>query len=244
MQLLNVQLELANALTTNEECLGLQFHENMQIYRHSSQYAMQRALYTTYPLIRKLVGDDFFVMLMKDYIVKYPSRSPYLQEYGVYFGDYVAIHPALKNLVYLSEVAKFEWAYHQLINAADAAFAPLHVLQNIPEEKYPMLRIVLNPASALIKFYYPILDIIELCEGSVKEVDISGGRVNLLMIRREGEIKLQALSDAEFTFLHALQENETLAASLHAAKVYDAHFDVAKRLPNWVKDKTLVSFVW
>lgn len=244
MHLQNVQLDFANALITGEELPGATQSENLVIYQNSSLSAMRYALFEVYPLICKLVGKEFFDVLAKDYIKKYPSRSPNLQEYGLYFSDYVSHHPALKNLVYLSEVAKFEWACHTVYYAADANPAPIHVLKSIPPEKYPMLRITLNPACELIKFYYPILDIIDLCEGRCKEVNINAGSVHLLIIRRDLEIKLVSLSAADFTFLQCLQEGGTLAAAIQDAQVHDSHFDIQVKLPAWIKDKTMVGFVW
>jgi hypothetical protein len=215
--------------------------QNISIYQHNMIACLTRTLQETYPLITKLVGQDFFPMAAKEYIQQYPSRSSNLHDYGAYFSDFLATYPPVHDLIYLTEVAQFEWACHRLYFAPDHRALDVTTLGNFSESLYENLHFALHPASKLIKFHFPIIRIIELCKGDIDgDLDISQGGVNLLLIRRELDISLVELTLAEFTFLDMLNDNKSLLESLNTALLIDADFKLEEKLKNWVIDKTIV----
>ena len=243
MSLQNEQAEFAEVLFAEDEHTdSVTPSQNMIIYRNNMMTNLKQTLHNTYPMIAKLVGEDFFRVAIKEYIHLYPSRSGNLHDYGEYFSDFLAEYPPVKNLPYLVEVAKFEWACHQLHFASDHAALDMKSLAAIAPEQYDQIHFVLHPASRIIKFHYPILQIIDLCKGATNaQIDINeGGGVNLLIIRRHLDIMLQPLSPADFTFLCALQHHNSLSEALEEALRVDAEFNLEARLPAWIQDKTIV----
>lgn len=243
MSLLNVQLEFANAIIDKTNINSVHPAHHIEIYRHNVQQTLLNLLAEIYPLISKLVGNDYFVMLAKEYTELYPSRTGNLHEYGHYFNDFIADHASLKHLPYLSEVAYFEWTCHNLFFTADAPTLDLTTLRQVTEDQYQNLHVCLNPALALIKFYYPILDIIELCQTNHnKEVNLNKGDTFLLMLRSENKIKLQALPQADFYFLCQLQDGATLGTALATAQTYSEDFDLARQMVKLIKTHIITSF--
>lgn len=164
-----------------------------------------------------------------------------LHEYGEYFADFLSEHSALESLVYLYEVAKFEWVCHGLHFAADHLPLNLEALAEIPPEEYDALHFILNPASHLMQFQYPILQIIDLCKGLTDDdIDLTAGGMNLLIIRRTDDIMLMPLSPADYVFLTQLHIGAALAQALQAATHVDSDFKLEAKLPGWIQDKTLV----
>lgn len=237
MLLQNVLDEFAESLNTKDDLLS----GNMSIYRNNMISSLVQTLFSTYKMIVKIVGEDFFRQMAKEYIDSYPSASGNLHDYGEYLGDFVAEYPPAFNLPYLSEVALFEWTCHVLQDASDSQPLDIKNLESLSPDKFQELRFSLHPASRLIQFQYPILRIMDLCKGEVEdEINLDEGGVNLLLIRRELEIILVPLSLADYTFLSALGRNEALGEALDHSLIHDPDFKLEEKLPKWIQDKTLV----
>jgi hypothetical protein len=146
-----------------------------------------------------------------------------------------------KELDYLSDVAKFEWAYHTLHFASEHAPFNLALLTNLSPEQYDDLHFILHPASRVLTFDYPILRIIDLCKNDVDEdVNLDAGGDNILIIRREWEIELFSLDTADYIFLSSLQNNMTLADALEETLQADSTFKLDEKLAMWIREKIIV----
>lgn len=242
MTLQNLQSELAELMLANDtqtELVDPAF--NIAIYHNNMTTNLVHALQDTYPLISQLVGNDFFRITAKEYIERYPSRSGNLHDYGQYFSDFLAEYQPVKTLHYLSEVAQFEWICHTLYFAANHSEFDTSDLAHLSPDAYGQLHFLLHPASQLMKFYYPIARIIDLCRGEIEgNIDINEGGAYMLIIRRESDIKLVSLSLAEFTFLTALHDSKPLSQALDMAMQLDSSFSLEEKLPSWIQDKTIV----
>lgn len=242
MQLSNLQAELADAILMADDTIDCaEPAAHIAIYHNNVMSTLINTLRTTFPLIEKLVGEDFFRITAKEYIKHYPSRHSNLNAYGNYFSDFLASYAPVHNLIYLAEVAQFEWLCHQVNIAPDHARFDLKKLSHIAPAHYHELHFILHPASHLQRFHYPMLDIIEICrEDADITLDITKGGINLLMIRRDQDISLVPLTNAEFTFLEMLQDGKSVSEALNTALMLDAQFNLEEKLPAWIKDKTLI----
>lgn len=241
MSLQNVQAELAELLFNKETTNVITPVENFSIYRNNIRSALISTLQETYPLIVKLLGEDFFKVACREYIAQYPSRSSNLNDYGEYFSHFLAHYPPVKNLIYLVEVAEFEWICHRLYFAADHSGFDVSRLRPLVKDQYENIHFSLHPALVVKKFHYPMLDIIDLCNHrSDKEVDITQGSINLIIARRDFEIKLIPIADADFQFLNAIQEGATLGQAYMATQRYDTKWDIEKKLVDYIQQKVIV----
>lgn len=244
MQLQNLQLEFAETLLMNDtHAAFIHPAENLEIYFRNMQSHLMQALREAYPLIQKLVGERFFTIAAYDYIERYPSVSSSLHDYGAYFSDFLAEYAPVKQLIYLAEVAQFEWLCRSLLFAAEPDAFPFEKLNAVSASQYDQLYFSLHPASAVRQFYYPILKITELCqqeEEALETIDVNSGGIYLLLIRREFEVALAELTQADYVFLTALSNNQPVSTALDAALQIDAHFQLDEKLPQWIQNKTIV----
>lgn len=240
----NLQVELAEAILTHSNDTALVSHPaRLSIYHHHIMTTLTNALRQTYPLIVKLVGFDFFYLAAKDYILNYPSRNSTLHEYGEYFSDFLADYAPVKNLVYLSEVADFEWKCRQIYFAPDHAPLDVNTLYTIARENYDRLHFSMHPASMLMKCYFPLLKIVELCqEPDAQEVNLNEKGVNLLIFRKELDIILSDLPQADFFFLQACSQHRSLSEAFATALQYDANFSLEVKLTEFINEKILIDF--
>lgn len=238
----NVQAELAEVLFSKDDATDLlQPGKHIEIYRNNIYATLVECLKSTYPMVEKLLGDDFFVMTAKEYIHRYPSRSGNLYEYGEYFGDFLAVYQPVHHLIYLAEVAEFEWACHKVYLAADAPTFDIQNLQTLTPTQYEQLRFTLNPASFLRKFHFPILQILDLCLTNPDEtIDLNQDGTNLLILRKNLDLALLAISHEDFIFLEALQQNYTLLDALHRTQQVDQYYNLEEKLPAFIQNKIIV----
>lgn len=241
MQLQNVQGEFAQAITEDSGMQGVYPWENVCIYQNNIFSSLLHALQETYPMVLKLIGAPFFRRTAREYIERYPSRSPNLHDYGEYFSSFIAEQPSLKNLIYLAEVAQFEWYCHMLAVAPEHEGLDVAVIEKLTPDQYEHIQFILHPASKLMKCHFPMLRIIDLCQQQIEgTLNLDEGGVNLLIIRRNFEIRVMPLNAAEFTFLSALDNNCSLAQALNAALNTGVPFQLEVTLPAMIKSRTIV----
>ncbi len=107
----------------------------------------------------------------------------------------------MHELIYLAEVAEFEWAYNTIYHAPNHPPFAAHTLASFPPEQHEKLHFMLHPAAWLHKFHYPILQIRELClEQHQENINLKLGGVNLLMIRKDLEINFISMPPADLRF--------------------------------------------
>jgi len=244
MTLQNLQAEFLEQLFSENEAKSSVYPlSRLAIHRNNIITQLTNVLRETYPLVNKLLGSDFFNMTAKHYIEQYPSRHPCLQHYGEFFSNFLTEFAPVRNLVYLPEVAAFEWHCHQVFYAAEHPGLDKTMLASVPPEKYDQLHFSLHPAARLFQSHFPLLKIIDLCEKKIEEeINYNQGGVNLLIKRSEFDIKLLELTDAEFAFLSALNESQSLSTALDEARLHDPAFDLQIRLPEWIQNKTIVDY--
>lgn len=244
MTLQNLQADFVELLLGDEDkAEWLQSSQNLFIYRNNIFNTLLNTLRECYPLVEKLVGESFFRTAARNYITTYPSLSSNLHDYGQYFSAFLTEYAPVKTLVYLPEVAKFEWLCHSLTFAPNHAPLDIKLLSNLTPEQQQNLRFTLHPASYVTQFHYPILDIIELCQGNIEEINnLSEAKTYLLIIRRHLDVSIAPLNLAEFLFLSALQENKTLSQALDMTMHADANFQLDEKLPLWISNKTIIGF--
>jgi len=242
MTLQSLQAEFAESLFADEpHCEGVRPQSNLIIYQNNLFTNLSRALRATYPLIIKLVGEEFFPLVAKAYCKQYPSRSNNLDDYGAYFGSFLAEFGPTRTLIYLPEVAEFEWACHEASFASDHSLLAIEALQRITPESYNDLHFVLHPMIRVMKCNFPILRIIELCKGEIdEEINVDNGGDNIMISAKDNTIKLTTLSDGDCQFLSLVGEGLALAAVLEATLATEPEFNLQEKLPLWVQQGVIV----
>ena len=222
---------------------GLSAARRLQVYRNNVFASLTGALRACYPVVNRLLGEQFFDWAAKHYIRDYPSTSGNLHEFGREYAGFIRAFPPAAELLYLADVARLEWAYQEVFHATEPGASGLVELSWVPPDRYGELRFKLHTASRLLVSEYPILHIWQVnqpgCDG---RVDLGEGGVNLLVIRRGLEIQIEALSPAEYTLLENLARGHVMSyAAAHALNA-EPNFDLPACLRRHVARKTIVGF--
>ncbi len=215
----------------------------LAIYRGNVIANAVRALAATYPIIRKLVGDEFFDGLVRAYCREHPSVSGDLNQLGEKFADFVDAFPPTQSLPYLPDVARLEWLAHSAHYAADHAALDMGSLASLREDDYPRLALTLHPAVAVLASSYPVFRIWEVHQDDYRgelAVDLETGAEWVVVYRPRFRAVVAALSGGEFCFLDAILHGKLLGEAMQLALAKDAGFDLSENLKRWIAANIVV----
>lgn len=186
------------------------------VYRNNTTILLSEALGATFPIVRELVGGDFFANLCRAFVRTRPPKSPCLHEYGRDFADFIESVPGVEQLPYLADMARLEWAVNQALYAAnDAPLDPTR-LSEISADDYARLTFACHPATRVIRSAYPIHAIWALHQPSAGDddrVDLDVGAEAVLVTRPGADVLMVKLSPGEAVFIQALVDGATLEAA-------------------------------
>lgn len=183
--------------------------EQLSIYRGSIFGGLKKALAETYPVTKELVGDDFFNMLLGQYIKTYPCKVHDLNDYGEELPEFIQNLKQARSIPYLADVALLEWHCNVILNTkvqknnlADLSF--LNVQEKI------QLRLSLQNGSTLFQSCYPVDKIWGFHQNdSDDELEIVEELVSLLVWKNEHEVRVERLSIEQFYFLEQINRGIT-----------------------------------
>lgn len=205
----------------------------LRVYRHHVFESLRSALAATFPTVQTLVGADFFRGLARGFIGKSPPDQPVLAEYGAAFPAFIAGQEAARDLPYLADVARLDWALNLAFHApADGRLAAAD-LAVVPADRLPSLRLGLAPGSALIRSPYPLDRIWAASQPDAPagRVDLDSGGAHLLVLRRPDDAAFVALSAGEAAFVASLADGLSLEeAACQAGTGFDLSAAFARLL--------------
>lgn len=126
------------------------------VYRNNVAVGLKSALELGFPVIRQLVGTDFFAAMAGEFLRKHPPKSRIMAEYGDEFPQFLAVFPPAAHLRYLPDVARLEQALRESYHAADAVQMPMDRLAGLSEAALLAARFRFAPSLRLIRSTYPI----------------------------------------------------------------------------------------
>ncbi len=217
----------------------------LDIYRNNVFGCLTDALEMAYPVVLKLVGVEFFEHLASEFIRKTPSKSGNLHNFGGELAEFIAEFPSARDLVYLPDVARLEWACHEVFFSEDHPSLQSDRLAMVPEDQQKRLKFHLHPATRLIASEFPIHRIWETNQDGFTgdpAIHLDRGGVHLLVRRRDYQAVLQPLTPGEWSFLNSCQAGEGLTLASESALGKDPHFDIGETLKQCVADSILVDF--
>jgi hypothetical protein len=215
------------------------------IYRNNVLGNYRKAMAATYPVVRRLVGAEFFAAAIDAFVRVYPSTRGNVNRYGGEFARFLATYPPARELAYLPDVARVEWAIDQANIAADAAALDLAALAAVPEDALGKLRLALHPSVQLVASPYPVLRIWQANQpdhAGDERVDLAEGGDALLIARGAQRVTIERLDPGAHAFLLALARDLELQDAVEHALAVEAAFDLPAALKAHVAARIIVAF--
>lgn len=216
------------------------------IYANNAREGFLSALAATFPVIERLAGQEWFRQTGREYMHRNPSRSGNLHFVGERFAAFLDDALRGTQYAYFADVARLEWAYQEVLVAADHPSFEISALASVSPADYGSLVFRVHPALRLVESRYPVLAIWKANQpdatGMAPSISLDAGASRVLIIRREDHVELRELGAAEFAVLAAFQGGATLGEAFDSAAGADASADLAALLGHVVKLETLVDF--
>lgn len=194
--------------------------KRFSVYRNNVVFGLINALAERFPVCLRLVGDDFFRAMARLFVRASPPKSPVLAEYGEDFPGFISTFDPARELPYLADVARLEWAIGRAYHAADATPLSLEAVRATPADRLGDAIFTLHPSVRLVSSPFPILSIwsTNAFERRVREVSLDGGE-DVLIVRPHLEVKAHLLPSGGYPFVMALMKGETVSAASTAKKL-------------------------
>lgn len=229
---------------------GLGGQRRLNIYRNGIRVGFRDALAGVYEVVQGLVGEEFFARLAEHYVRAHPSSTGNIHDFGGAFAHFLATVPELESLPYLPDVARLEWAYHQVFHASTGASLDLARLAQLPASAHEALRLSLSPACRLLSSDFPVLRIWQanrtdaVRAGAQPEiVSLDEGGMSLALARNGMEIALHPLKAGTYALLEVIAAGRPFGVACVAALDAEAGCDVGAVLQYAVTHQMVTDFL-
>lgn len=201
------------AISVDEDYAKYSAEVAVEVYRNNYRGNLHDALAGAYPVVKQLVGDDFFRFMTRKFITQYPSRNANLHSYGAELAEFVATFEPAKELVYLPDVARLEWACHCAYFADDGAVLNPNELAGVAPAAYANLVLHMHPSCHVLHSNYPITAIWQAHQPGAPEdfrIDLDSGPVDALVSRNNDVVAVTELARADVAWLLRIKAGTTL----------------------------------
>lgn len=183
------------------------------VYRNNVVVSLTDAIATGFPVILKLVGEDFFRAMAGVFVRAHPPESPVLAQYGAAFPGFLEAFEPVAHLPYLADVARLEFALREAYHAADATpVAP----DALAHPRLMEARLRLAPATRLVASPYPI-HAIWRANTEVGAPPAKGGAETVLVTRPDWDPWPRLIAPASARLVSTLIEGLSFAEAIEAA---------------------------
>ena len=216
----------------------------LAIYRANMVAAADKALSAAYPVIRQVVGAEFFHALAREYQRRTPSTSGDLGEFGATFDAFVADFEHTQSLPYLPDLARLEWATHRAYGAADAPAWDAATLAGVEPDRQAAIRFAWSPGLAVVASATPVVRIWTIHQpGFDGEFDVDWTRPETALVARDGfAVTVTACSVADAHFLHGSLAGAPLGEAAAATLEHHPDFDLGALLGRALAQRLVCGF--
>ncbi|MBT6407786.1 MAG: DUF2063 domain-containing protein [Rhodospirillaceae bacterium] len=224
---------------------GLTAAEKVSIHRNNTFLTLTDSLTAVFPVVARLVGEEFFAATAREFIQRCPPRHASLLFYGGGFGDFLDGFAPAASLPYLGDVARLEWAWHEAFHAGDAKPLAADDLQRLAVESLGRLKLTPHPSAGLLISDYPTAAIWQAnqsCDGDPETINLDAGGCTLLVIRPALDVEVRILKPGVHALLSVLISGGDLTQAHAGAVAVDENFDFESAIADLIGGGTFTSY--
>jgi uncharacterized protein (UPF0276 family) len=217
----------------------------LELYRGNLSATWDKTLSAAYPVLRQLVGDEFFAALARAYGMAHPSVDADLNRFGTHFAEFLAGFEPVAEYPYLPDMARFEWALHRAHFAPDAQQLAAGALGGLTPGQLEAAHFTLHPASCLLASDWNIVRLWQAhqADSGVVFPESIEQTSWAVVARPRWKAELAPLSHAAHAALSVLAAGGSFGVALDAAFEIDEAFDIAANLQQWMELALLTELV-
>lgn len=235
-----------NILSVIKPSTQLTAQQHLNIYRSSTQGALQKALQEIFPVCLKLVGENFFIGMANAFIEKTHSISFDIGQYGYHFPEHIRHYAPAQALPYLADVACLEWAWHCVFSGPESSSLDFKELTQILEVEWNRILFLLPTNLFLLESHYPIHRIWQVNQDTFTDdptIELTQPRLFYFIIwRQELVVHIDELTYFEWRVLHWLKAGLTIAEVCDNITFNFPNGNIVVLLPQLVSKKWISGF--
>jgi hypothetical protein len=221
--------------------------QRLDVYREGYYLRLIDILIMDFETLKKMLGDELFDQLARQYIDTYSSNHFSVRYFGRHFAKFLESNASVAPIY--SEMAKFEWALSSAHDAQDAPHLSVDDISKISPELWAEMRFALHPSIELLPFFSNAPEIWRNIDagGEVAEVKYQSEPHYWLVWRFNLQTFFIPLNQPELVMLQSIQTGKTFSAVCEDLCDWLAEEEViqfaASTLRNWVTEG-IFSKVW
>ena len=201
------------------------------VYRNNVAVGLRKALQSRFPVVEKIIGEEFFAAMALVYVREQPPRSPQLTTYGDELPAFIAAFEPARELPYLADVARLEAARTRSYHAADATPLGADHFAGFDTDAVAGIRIDMHPSTEIVRSPYPIVTIWAMNSGEQELAPIENWHGEDALISRPSlQVEIRALPPGGAAFLLALAAGLPLGRAAEAALAEEPNFNLTGNL--------------
>jgi hypothetical protein len=198
-------------------------------------------LATRFPVTEKIVGEEFFTAMAREYVLGSPPASPVLLRYGEDLADFVTTFPPAASLPYLADIVRLENAQVRAYHARDVAPVDPLVLSRIAAGRMSGLTFSFHPAVTVLASLYPVVTIWAMNSGERPLAPIENWKAQCALVTRpELTVLTREIASDSARFLRQLMHGATLGESYKAAADANSGFDLGRNLADLLRSGAVI----
>lgn len=207
--LLDPELTVAGLLAN-----GRQSRERFAVHRNNVVAGLVDALGSTFPAIKRLLGERYFNARAAEFVRRQPPATPVLFEYGDGFADFLAGCAVLSSYPYLADVARLERLRTRAFHAADGHPLDLGNLARLNPERMAQAPIGLHPSVGVLDSRHPVVDLWKAQTDESALLPRQWMAQCALIWRQEWRVQVQPVGPSLARFLRRLSDGRSFAQAL------------------------------
>ena len=215
------------------------------VYRNNVMSGLVDATVTGFPVVHKLLGDDYFRALAAVFVREHPPQSPILTEYGEALPAFIQSFEPLKAYPYLADVALLELARRSSHNAADQSSVAAEQLGGLDPDQLMEVVPVAHPSLRLLSSNWPVHEIWAVQSGADGKAkpDMECGAQAVQILRPELQVVQYLLEPEQLCFAGAIDGNNKLGAIAEAVLEEFPNSDFVSLMVLMIQRGTIVKFL-
>ncbi len=191
--------------------------ERLEVYRGGYLARTEEALKEVYEAVRHVMGEKAFHQLAERYARFHASRDYNLSHKGEKLPEFLKTTSWIKNLPFLSDLARLEWFVAAAFHAAERPPLDQRTLSAMAPQEWEQMRFAFQPSVQFVESAWPILDIWQARDTPVREIKINvvNRPQSVLIARRRGEeVFVELLTAPQMKLMRALADGRPLAEAV------------------------------
>lgn len=208
---------------------GSRSAKRFAVYRNNVAVSLTEALQTAFPVVFKLVGEDFFKAMASVFLRRHPPTCPLMMHYGAEMPAFLETFTPAQSIGYLPDVARLEQALRSSYHAADAEAVEPDALAQLSAEALMSARMTFSPALRIVRSPWPIHSIWR----ANMEADAPAPRMqaeDVMITRPEFDPGINTLPNGGAVFIDTLAASATFGTAFDAAITKTPDFNLSATL--------------